>query len=61
MLEQWSIITLVGATALTEQLKHLGFNVSFIEEGPPPTWIQLQMKYILIALCAFRHRSLNCI
>ena len=55
------IITLVGDTALTEQLKQIGFNVSFIGEGPPSTWIQLQMKYISIALCAFRHRSLNCI
>ena len=42
-------------------IKHLGFNVSFIGEGPPSTWIQLQIKYILIALCTFRHRSWNCI
>ena len=48
MLQEWSIITLVGYTALTEQLKQIGFNVSFIGEGPPSTWIQLQMKYIFV-------------
>ena len=42
------IITLVGDTALTEQLKQIGFNVSFIGDGPPSTWIQLQIKYILM-------------
>ena len=42
------IITLVGDTALTEQLKQIGFNVSFIGEVPPSTWIQLQMKYIFV-------------
>ena len=48
MLQEWSNITLVGDTTLTEQLKQIGFNVSFIGEGPPSTWIQLQMKYIFV-------------
>ena len=42
------IITLVGDTALTEQLKQIGFNVSFIGEVSPSTCIQLQMKYIFV-------------